>query len=390
MRIDAIVSPAFEGVHRDVRRSDHLHYWLKGGRGSGKSSYISLEIISGMVRDPNRNAIIYRKVADTLRDSVFAQMVWAIRTLGWTELFQFRYRPMEIMLRPTGQRILFRGADDPVKSKGVKLSRGYFKYTWFEELSEFNGMSDIRTILDSVLRGAKRPVVFYSYNPPKSARNWVNAAALEIDPRRLIHDSDYRSMPPEWLEEAFLSEAEHVRETNERVYRNVYLGEVTGTGGAVFENVVLEPIPVELLEKFDRFHNGMDFGFAVDPDVLIRTAYDKRSSRLYLLDEFYGVRTPTETLIGRVNGLCGREIVTCDNADPRMIDTLRRGNINAQAAKKGPGSIEHGMRWLQDRAAIVIDPVRCPNAAREFTAYEYRQDRFQGLSTRSHSIELRP
>jgi PBSX family phage terminase large subunit len=332
--------------------------------------------VTGLLRDRNYNAIVYRKVAETLRDSVYAQLQWAVETLGLDEWFQFRLSPLEITLKQTGQRIMFRGVDDPAKSKGIKLPRGYFKYIWFEELTEFSGEDECRAVLNSALRGGADPVVLCAYNPPKSARNWVNAAAMAPDPRRMIHSSDYRGVPPEWLGEAFLSEAEHLREVNERAWRSVYLGEVTGTGGAVFDNLAIEPIPESTRKTFDRYMNGLDFGFAVDPAALTRCYYNKREQTLYITDEFYSARTPTSELAERVTALCGKETVSCDSEDPRLIDALRRLGVRAVGARKGPYSVEHGMRWLSERARIVIDPARCPNAAREFAGYEYRQDKY--------------
>ena len=156
----------------------------------------------------------------------------------------------------------------------------------------------------------------------------------------------------------------------------MYLGEVTGTGGSVFDNVQTRVITPEERETFDRFYHGGDFGFAGDPDAFLRMHYNKATRTLYILNEVYGVGMNADVLSEKVKGLIGRELVYCDSSDPRMINEIRRRGINAMAAKKGPGSIEHGMRWLQDLGAIVIDPVTCPNAAREFTGYEYKQDRF--------------
>ena len=154
VRLSEVIAPAFFPVHEDLRRAGHAEYWLSGGRGSGKSSFVSLEILLGLMRDSRTGAIIYRKVADTLRDSVYAQMLWAIDRLGVAGDWQARLSPMELVHRETGQRILFRGADDPQKSKGVRLRDGYFRYLWFEELSEFDGIDAIRTIKASILRAS--------------------------------------------------------------------------------------------------------------------------------------------------------------------------------------------------------------------------------------------
>ena len=128
--IEGLISSAFRGALHDMRENGHRHYWFAGGRGSGKSTFVSLVIASGLNADKNANAVIYRRTANTLWDSVYKQMAWALDTLipesGWV----FRKTPMEIFNRRTGQRILFRGADDPMKSKGIRPGRGYFRYVW--------------------------------------------------------------------------------------------------------------------------------------------------------------------------------------------------------------------------------------------------------------------
>jgi PBSX family phage terminase large subunit len=381
VRISALIAPPFFDAWRKARGCACDELWLSGGRGSGKSSFVSLLIICGMMADPKANAIIYRKVGETLREAVYAQMAWAIDMLGVGCWFQLKLSPLEIVYLPTGQRIMFRGADKPEKSKGVKLQRGYFKYLWFEELTEFFGMQDIRTIKASVLRGTnKHTLTLYSYNPPMSALNWVNAESLLPRKGRLYHQSSYLDMPQDWLGDAFLLEAEALKQNNERQYRHMYLGEVTGTGGQVFDNIKLQEIPPEW-ESLQQY-NGLDFGFATDPDSLVVVGYDKRTDTIFFLDEFCGTGNSTDFLAEQLIKRCKQELITADSADPRMIAELHRKGLNVKGAVKGPGSIEHGIRWLQSRSAIVIDPQRCPNAAREFKGYEYPLDRHgQYLST---------
>ena len=371
IHMNNLVNHSYRELYHDICDAGHRHYWLSGGRGSGKSSFVSLMIVFGMLCDKSANALCLRRTANTLWDSVYKQMIWALDTLGQGSNWRCTKTPMEIVHRETGQRILFRGSDDPQKIKSIRLGKGYFGYLWFEELTEFRGMDDIRSILQSLGRGTDRFQAFYSYNPPKSAQNWVNSEALVPHEGRLFHKSDYRDMPPQWLGQVFLEEAENLRAINERSYRNVYLGEVTGTGGQVFDNVVLESMHTN-----SSNHNGLDFGFAVDPAALVRCHYARRSQRLYILDEVYGTHLRTATLAERCKALCGAETIVCDSSDPRTIAELREYGVLAIPCRKGPGSREHGIRWLQDRAAIVIDPKRCPNTAREFLGYEYKQDRF--------------
>ncbi len=381
VRLSALIAEPFRAVHADVKRRGHAEYWLMGGRGSTKSSFISIEIILGIITTPGSNAMIYRRVKDTLRESVYEQMVWAIDMLGLRELFRLRVSPMEIRYLPTGQRILFRGADDPGKSKSIKLSEGYFGYLWFEELSEFRGMQDVRTIKASVLRGlpaGARSVTFYSYNPPISARNWVNEEANRPKEGRMVHASDYRSVPRAWLGEDFIAEAEALRKSNERAYRHMYLGEVTGTGGNVFDNLVLREISGAEIGGFGATYAGLDFGWFPDPLHFARCAYDPARRRLYIYDEYRTVRTSNADayrMLVEKKQLTSAEEVIADSAEMKSVNDMRSYGMRCVAATKGPGSVRASMRWLQALNEIVIDPARCPEAAREFAQYEYERTR---------------
>ena len=278
VRLSELIAPVFYDLHRDFQRGGHAEYWLKGGRGSAKSSFASVEVVLSILKNPDVNAVVYRKVAATLRESVYEQIGWAIGRMGLSEWFRFRLAPLEIDYLPTGQRILFRGADDPGKSKSIKLAKGYFGLLWFEELAEFSGMDAVCSIKASVLRGGPSRVI-YTYNPPRSPRCWVNEEARVVRGDRRVHESSYLDLPPQWLGEAFLSEAEQLRRVNERAYRNMYLGEITGSGGQVFENVALRRLSGEELDG--RAYCGLDFGFAADPDAFIRAVYDGLPDRAF-------------------------------------------------------------------------------------------------------------
>lgn len=257
VELSDLIAPCFYALHRSLAEEQAKgEIWLKGGRGSTKSSFISLEIILGILKDPMANAVVYRKVAATLRESVYEQMLWAINRLKLESRFKYRLAPLEIIYEATGQRILFRGADDPGKSKSIKLAKGYFKYLWFEELSDFSNMSDIRTIKASVFRGEianSRCTAFYSYNPPISVKNWVNAEALSPRSDRAVHHSTYLDVPKKWLGENFLKEASYLKKINERAWRHMYLGESVGTGGQVFQNLTLRPIPIRKQKRSPAF-----------------------------------------------------------------------------------------------------------------------------------------
>jgi len=375
IRLSRLIAPAFFEAWRAGRAGSCDELWLTGGRGSGKSSFASLFILCGLMDEPEANAIVYRRVAETIRESVFAQFKWAIDLLGVGEWFRLKVTPPEIEYIPTGQRILFRGADKPEKSKGLKLQKGYFKYLWFEELTEFSGMRDIRTIKASILRGTtEKTITLCSYNPPMSQANWVNAEARSPKAGRMLCRSDYRDVPRAWLGDAFLLEAEALKEHNPREYRHMYLGEVTGTGAEVFENVTLRPLRPSQWEGL-RTYCGLDFGFASDPDAFVRCAYDGRRRILYIVGEFVSLRMLSDALAKEVKTRACGGAVTCDSAEPRSIAELRARGVRVVPAKKGPDSVTHGMKWLQSRVKIVIDPKKTPHAAEEFSSYEYERGR---------------
>ena len=375
----SIIADVFKPVSLDILRGGHAEYFFKGGRGSTKSSFISIEIIIGLMRDERANAIVYRRVANTIKDSVYEQLIWAIDMLGLTAAFTLRKSPFEIERIKTGQRILFRGADDPMKSKSIKLKKGhYFKYLWFEELAEFRGMEDIRTIKQSILRGVDRAFTLYSYNPPKSAQCWVNAEAMKPTPGRLVHTSNYLDVPPEWLGEAFIDEAERLRTTNERAYRNEYLGEVTGTGGQVFDNLTIRAISDKEINSFGYTYSGLDFGWYPDPAHFVRCAYNPNDRRLWIYDEYRTVKTSNRDIYDHLRehkGLTSAEEVIADSAEMKSIADMRAYGMRCIGATKGPGSVRTGIRWLQTMAEIIIDPARCPATAKEFNEYEYEKDR---------------
>ena len=379
-RLTEVIAPAFYGLYWDVTDCRHTHYWLKGGRGSTKSSFTSVMIVLGMMQDAEANAVVVRKVGLYLKDSVYEQLVWAIDKLGVSALWHCKLSPLELVYIPTGQRILFRGADKPKKLKSTKVHKGYIRYVWYEECDEFNGMEEIRTINQSLLRGGSRFTVFYTYNPPKSQRSWVNAEVLTEQTDKLVHHSTYLSVPEEWLGEQFIIEAEHLRDTKPEMYAHEYMGEVTGTGGTVFPNVDIRRIPDEEKAAFDRIRRGIDFGYAADPLVYVVCHYDKKHKRLYIFDEIYkqGLSNARAAELIKAKGAYEQAII-CDSAEPKSIAELRSYGLRVRGAKKGPDSVEYGIKFLQSLEEIVIDNIRCPNAAEEFLNYELEPDGNDGF-----------
>ena len=375
IRLSSVIGPAFHLLARDVFQHGHTHYDLSGGRGSLKSSCVSLLVPLILLANKNTHALVLRKVANTIRDSVYAQYLWAIGELGMASSWEAKVQPMELIYRPTGQKIMFRGADDPMKIKSIKVPFGYIAVTHFEEKDQFAGRAEIRNILQSTMRGGSKFWNFESYNPPISRDNWANKDSLEERPDRLCHKSTYLEAPPEWLGSQFLSEAEHLKSTDERAYRHEYLGEAVGTGGNVFENLELRKITDKEISHFDRIYQGVDFGWFPDQLAFIRAHYDRNQETIYLLDELYVNKWPNENLADWIKGKKYTDAyITCDSAEPKSVADLRAFGLPAQSAMKGPGSVDYGFKWLQKRK-IVIDRHRTPNAYQEFANYEYERDK---------------
>lgn len=370
------MAPSFFSVHQDVKQHGHTHYVLAGGRGSTKSSYVSLEIPLLLMRNPECHAVILRKVANTLRNSVYTQMEWALDALRISDKWKMTVSPMEITRKATGQKILFFGVDDKAKIKSIKLPFGYVGVVWYEELDQFEGMEEIRNLNQSLMRGGSKFWCFSSYNPPKSANNWVNEEMLLDEQDRLVHRSDYLSVNPDWLGPQFIYEADKLKAKNETAYRHEYLGEITGTGGAVFENVIEKRITDEEIQQFDRRRYGLDFGFAVDPLAFVSMHYDAKREILYIFDEIYQPKlTNRQAAVKIKKKITETALIRADSAEPKSIKELNELGLRVIAAKKGPDSVEFGIRWLQGLSAIVIDKKRCPNAYKEFVTYEYETTR---------------
>lgn len=371
-----IICSAFFDLHKKVKNNEYTHYWLKGGRGSTKSSFISIEIVLGIMKNPNTHAVCFRKIGTDLKDSVFNQILWAIDILGVSRYFEAKIAPMEITYKPTGQKIKFRGLDDPRKAKSAKMPKGYYRYIWFEELEQYSGMPEIRSVLQSYLRGGDVFTCFYSYNPPQTVGNWVNIEAIIPVDNRYVHTSNYLDVPPEWLGQEFIIEAELLKKNNELAYKHEYLGEVTGTGGAVFTNVVQREITDDEIAKMPKFEYGIDWGFAVDPFAWGKLYYDKTRRDLYILDEIYKVGMLNDEAFTKIKDKgVGHDLIVADSAEPKSISEGQRQGLNIRGAEKGKDSVRFGIKWLQRLCHIYIDPKRTPNAWREFSTYEFEKNK---------------
>lgn len=270
---------------------------------------------------------------------------------------------------------MFMGMDDPSKLKSIKAPFGYIGVAWFEELDQFDGPEQVRNVEQSLFRGGSFSFCFKSFNPPAMARNWANQYALEQRAGKRVHHSTYLTTPEEWLGPRFLADAEHLKDTNDTAYRHEYLGEVVGSGTAVFERLELREITDEELSRFDRIFQGEDWGWYPDAYCFIRCHYDSARETIYILDEHYCHKQSNEATGQWIleHGYADYA-VTADSAEPKSVNDHTDMGIRCLPAVKGPGSVEYGMKWMQ-RRRIVIDPARTPHAAREFSEYEYERDR---------------
>lgn len=370
-----LLGRSFWGLADDVRDHGHTHYDLSGGRGSLKSSCISILVPALLISHPGTHACVFRKVGNTLRDSVFNQYVWAIGELGMADYWKANKTPMELVYKPTGQKIMFRGADDPMKIKSIKVPFGYIAITHFEEKDQFAGRNEIHSILESTMRGGDLFWNFESYNPPISRDNWANLDTEQERPDRLCHRSVYLDAPQEWLGEQFIKEAEYMRQTNEREYRHTYLGEAVGNGADVFENLEVRAITDEEISHFDRIYNGVDWGFFPDPWAFNRMYYNAARRELYIFDEDTANKAGNRETANRLlaKGLTKQDLITADSAEPKSVNDYNAFGLRCVGAEKGAGSVDYSMKWLQQLSKIVIDPRRCPETKREFSAYEYER-----------------
>ena len=375
VKLSSLIGSAFYQTAHDVLEHGHTHYDLSGGRGSLKSSFVSVIVPLLLIQHPNTHALVLRKVNNTIRDSVYSQYMWAIGELGMAHLWKAQRTPMELVYRPTGQKIMFRGADDPMKIKSIKVPFGYIAITHFEEKDQFAGRTEIRTILQSTMRGGSKFWNFESYNPPISRDNWANKDTLEERSDRLCHKSCYLEAPPEWLGEQFLNEAEYLKETNERAYLHEYLGEPVGNGSEVFENIVAREITDEEISHFDRIMHGLDWGYYPDAWAYNACYWDSARQTLYIFDELTEWKKGNEETaeILKKHGLTREDKITADSAEPKSIADYNKFGLRCVGAEKGAGSVDYSMKWLQSLKAIVIDPKRCPDSLGEFNAYEYER-----------------
>ncbi|WP_369118244.1 PBSX family phage terminase large subunit [Enterococcus thailandicus] len=382
-KLSELLPPKFHSVWRATLNSDILNIVCKGGRGSGKSSDIA-HIITQLLMRYAVNAVGIRYVDNTLEQSLYEQMKWAIEQQGVSYLFKFNKSPLRITYIPRGNYMIFRGAQNPERIKSLKDSRFPFAIGWIEELGEFKNEDEVTTITNSLLRGELDNGLFYkffySYNPPKRKQSWVNKKyETSFQPKNtFIHHSTYKDNP--FISKEFLSEVEAARQRNPRRAEWEYDGKAIGSGVVPFDNLQVKPgcITDEMVANFDNIRNGLDFGYATDPLAYVRWHYDKKKNGIYAIDEIYGVKMSNREFANKAHEKgYGADETFADSAEPKSIDELvnEHGMARVKGVKKGPDSVQYGEEWLDDLDFICIDPLRTPNIAREFENIDYQVDK---------------
>jgi len=378
LKISDLLTSKFYPLYSAWKSNKYTRLVCKGGRGSAKSTNIALILVVDLMQYPV-NTICFRKVGETLRKSVYEQIKWAIKFLGVEEYFEYKLSPLEIIYKERGNKFIFMGVDDPQKSKSIKEAQFPVARYWFEELAEFKNEDEVETVLNSIFRGKLEKGLiykgFFSYNPPKMKHNWVNKKYNYsfIENNVFVHHSVYLDNPH--ISEEFIKEAEAVKAKDETKYKLVYMGEPIGNGLVPFPNLEIREIEASEIAGLEKFRNGVDWGYGVDPLAFVRWGYDKKKGIIYALDEYYGVGLKNRNLANYILSKGYDELVMCDSAEPKSIDELKEYDISAWGAKKGAGSVEYGEKWLSDLEAIVIDPKRTPNISREFEMIDYDTDR---------------
>ena len=400
INLDECIIPMYKPILRDILEHKHTHYVFAGGRGSTKSSFAGgIAVPMLIMQNPKVHAVCFRKVANTIQNSIFAQVVWGIYQLGVEHLFKIpKTYSTPITYWPTGQKIFFMGLDDPMKVKSIKPPFGYIGITWFEELDQYAGQNELRTVTQSTMRGGEDFWDFRTFNPPISRNNWANEYADECEAfdteSTLVIRNSYLDVPPSWLGQAFIDEAERLKKINPRAYEHEYMGVATGTGGDVFDNVedldmqqlvqrkdvygnITETLP--MYKTFDKIYNGIDWGFSIDPFRFVKCYFDRNHLDLYIFAEYNTLKTRNrvvfDVLYKEKKLITFDELVTADSAEEKSVADFKAYGAFIRAADKGPDSVRYGIKWLQGLNHIYIDKRTCPYSYREFVSYEYETDK---------------
>lgn len=348
---------------------------VKGSRASKKSTTTAINLIYRIMKYPKSNALVVRKTYRTLQDSCYAQLRWACDRLGVKEYFDFKLSPLEIIYKPTGQKILFRGLDDPLKVTSVTVDVGYLCFLWIEEAYEIMSESDF-DMLDESIRGEVPGELFKQITltlNPWNERHWIKGRFFDREDKdTLAITTNY--LCNEWLDESDRSVFERMKINNPRRFQVAGLGNWGIAEGLVYENFIEKSFTLNDVRDFVTVA-GLDFGYTNDPTAFFIGFLDEKGKVLYVWDEIYKKGLSNRKIYEEINSLgYAKESITGDSAEPKSIDELYDYGLRIKGAKKGRDSIMNGIQWIQD-LKIIIHP-RCINFITEISNYTWDKDRF--------------
>lgn len=357
----------------------------KGSRASKKSKTTALNLIDRLTEYPQANILVVRKVYTTLKDSCYAELCWAVRTLGLEDDFTFKVSPLEITYKPTGQKIFFRGLDDPLKITSIAASYGVICWLWIEEAYEISRESDF-DMLDESIRGEVPDGLFKQITltlNPWNEHHWIKKRFFDVEDENVLAKTT-TYLCNEWLDEADLAVFERMRLLNPRRYAVAGLGNWGIAEGLVYENWEEYDFDVEPLLKNPSVMPvyGLDFGYANDPTAIFYGLCNTKEHRLYVVDEVYKKGLSNEAVYEAICKKGWRKAkITADSAEPKSIDRLYElGVPNIRGARKGADSIRSGIDLISDYR-IIIKP-QCVNFITEISNYMWEKDKFGKMTNK--------
>ena len=349
---------------------------VKGSRASKKSKTTALWHIYNLMKYPEANLLVVRKTFRTLKDSCYKELKWAVKRLRVEHLWDFTLSPLEAVYRPTGQRIYFRGLDDPLKVTSIAVEVGCLCWMWVEEAYEIMKEDDFN-ILDESIRGETPEGLFkqitLTFNP-WNERHWIKKRFFDVEPDPDILAITTNYLCNEWLDAADLKVFENMKKNNLRRYAVAGLGGWGIVDGLVYENWTERAFTLEEI-KHCKTAAGLDFGYTNDPTAFFIGFIDIEGKKLYVWDEIYEKRMSNKEIYDVISEAgYSKEHITADSAEPKSIDELKGYGLRIKGAEKGKDSIQNGIQWIQD-LEIIIHP-RCVNFLTEISNYTWDKDKF--------------
>ncbi len=372
----------------DVVGKGYKEFWnfkgrfrvCKGSRASKKSKTTALNFIVRLMEYPEANLLVVRKTFRTLKDSCFAELKWAVSRLRVDDFWECKYSPLEMTYKPTGQKIYFRGLDDPLKVTSITVSVGALCWLWIEEAYEITKEEDFDMLHESI-RGKVPEGLFkqmtLTFNP-WNEHHWLKKRFFEHTPDEDILAVTTNYMCNEWLDNSDFKMFEDMKNNNPKRYKVAGLGDWGIADGLIYENYIEELFDKEEISQKAGIKSafGLDFGYTNDPTALFCGLIDEEEKKIYVFDEIYGKAMTNRMIYDEISQKgYAKEKITADSAEPKSIDELRElGLIRIRKARKGKDSINNGIQYIQD-FKIIIHP-DCVNFITEISSYIWDEDKF--------------